>query len=95
MDAQKKSFVFAERLTEQHQARRFEFEQEVARVPRDKRVYVDQCGLGQHLELCLGVEPQRNTLSRREAGPQDAEGVGDGGAVSGATSGSADFYRFL
>ena len=54
MDAQKKSFVFAERLTEQHQARRFEFEQEVARVPRDKRVYVDQCGLDNTLSYAWG-----------------------------------------
>lgn len=54
MDAQKKSFVFAERLKEKHAVRRAQFVEEVSRVPREKRVYVDQCGLDNTLSYSWG-----------------------------------------
>lgn len=54
-----------------------------ARAPRETGV----CGsvrVGQHPELCLGLESQGNTLSRREAWPPHPTGVGDGSPMSRA-----------
>jgi len=54
LDAQKESFVYAEGLREKHALRRTQFVEEVARVPREKRVYVDQCGLDNTLSYPWG-----------------------------------------
>lgn len=58
LDAQKKSFVYAERLKAGHQERREEFVSAVAQMPKEKRVYVDQCGLDNTLSFPWGWSRQ-------------------------------------
>jgi len=58
VDAQKKCWVYAEALSAEHAAKRAQFLEEVARVPPEQRVYVDQCGLDNTLVYAYGWSPK-------------------------------------
>lgn len=54
MDAKKKSWLYAERLAPKHALTREVFLQEVALVPPERRVYIDQCGVDDTLSYAWG-----------------------------------------
>lgn len=54
MDAQKKCWLYSERLGSRNALKREQFLQEIAAIPTDKRVYVDQSGVDDTLTYPWG-----------------------------------------